>query len=152
MSEMNSADHSRTAVTGDTVTVEYTGTLPDGRIFDRATPENPFVFTMGAGQVLPAFESPLEGMQVGETKTFAIPPGDAYGIWKEELVVTVPRQSFPEGEQIQVGKRAKVADEEGNDCVMQVLEVSDTHVKLDGNHPLAGYTLSFNDVTLTAIN
>ena len=48
----NSVDPDRLADTGDTVTVEYIGTLPNGRVFDKSTSENPFVFTLGARQVL----------------------------------------------------------------------------------------------------
>ncbi len=135
---------------GVTVTLEYTGTLLDGRVFDRATPENPFVFTVGAHQVMPAFEAAVRGMKVGESRTFTIAPEEAYGLRHEELVITVPRESFPPEARIEAGKRAKGADADGNECKMIVLEVTETGIKLDGNHPLAGQTLHYNDVTLTA--
>jgi peptidylprolyl isomerase len=153
MSEMNStAGSSRTAEQGNRVTLEYTGTLPDGRVFDKATPENPFAFIVGAGEAMPAFEAAVQGMQVGETRTFVIQPREAYGIWHEEMLITVPRESFPPDERIEVGKRAKVVDADGNECVTKVIEITDSHIKLDGNHPLAGYALCYNDVRLTAID
>ncbi len=140
------------AVDGATVTLEYTGTILDGRVFDKATPENPFIFTLGAGQAMPAFEAQIQGMRRGEVRSFSIPPEDAYGIRHEELVLTVSRESFPPDERIEVGKRARVADADGNDCVMKVMEVTDSAIKLDGNHPLAGQLLTYNNVTLTAIS
>jgi peptidylprolyl isomerase len=144
-------DPERSADIGDTVTVEYIGTLPNGRVFDKSTSENPFVFTIGAQQVLPAFEYLVKGMKVGETKTFAISPYEAYGIWQEDRVITVERDTFPAEERIEVGKKAKVAYSGGTEQVMKVVEITDAGVKLDGNHPLAGYTLTFNNVTLTKI-
>ena len=153
MSELNeSIASSRTAEDGATVTLEYTGTIHDGRIFDKATPENPFVFTMGAHQAMPAFEAKIRGMRRGDSKTFTISPEDAYGIRHEELVVTVSRDSFPPDERIEVGKRARVADADGNECVAKVIEITDTSIKLDSNHPLAGHQLTYNDVTLTVIS
>jgi peptidylprolyl isomerase len=137
---------------GVTVTLEYTGILLDGRVFDKATPDNPFVFPVGAGQVMPAFQSAVRGMVVGETRTFAIRPEEAYGLHHEELVITVPRESFPPDERIEAGKRARVADADGNECKMIVLEVTDTGIKLDGNHPLAGQTLNYNNVTLMVVS
>ena len=144
-------DPDRSADTGDTVTVEYIGTLPNGRVFDKSTPENPFVFTIGAQQVLPAFEYHVKGMKVGETKSFAISPLEAYGIWQEDRVITVERNTFPAEEHIEIGKKAKVAYSGGTERVMKVVEINDTEIKLDGNHPLSGYTLTYNNVTLTKI-
>lgn len=145
-------DPDRTPVDGDTVTVEYIGTLPTGFIFDKASPENPFVFSIGAGQVLPKFEAVVKSMKVGEPRTFTVHMLEAYGPYREKMVITVPRDSFPAGERIEIGKRARVADNEGNQEVMRVIELTDDTVKLDGNHPLAGETLVFNNVTITAIN
>jgi FKBP-type peptidyl-prolyl cis-trans isomerase 2 len=140
------------AIDGATVTLEYTGTICDGRIFDKATPENPFCFTLGADQAMPAFEAEIRGMRLGESRSFSIPPQEAYGVRHEELVITVSRESFPPDERIEVGKRARVADADGNDCVMKVVEVTESAIKLDGNHPLAGELLTYNNVTLTAIS
>ena len=144
-------DPGRSADTGDTVTVEYIGTLPNGKVFDKSTSENPFVFTIGAKQVLPAFEYLIKGMKVGETKSFAISPLEAYGIWREDHVITVERNTFPAEEHIEVGKQAKVAYSGGTERVMKVVEITDAGIKLDGNHPLSGYTLTFNNVILTKI-
>ena len=90
-------------------------------------------------------------MKVGETKTFAISPLEAYGIWQEDRVITVERNTFPAAEHIEVGKQAKVAFSGGTEQVMKVVEITDTGIKLDGNHPLSGYTLTYNNVTLTKI-
>jgi peptidylprolyl isomerase len=72
------------AKTGDTVAVNYTGMLADGTVFDsNVDPKlghvQPFVFTIGAGQVIPGWEKGIVGMKVGEKKTLVIPPADAYG-------------------------------------------------------------------------
>ena len=64
--------------------VNYTGKLADGTVFDsNVDPKfghvTPFIFTLGAGQVIPGWDKGIVGMKVGETKTLVIPPADAYG-------------------------------------------------------------------------
>ena len=74
----------RTAKVGDTVSMNYTGRLQDGTVFDsnlepRFGHTEPFVFTLGAGQVIAGWDKGIVGMKVGEKKTLTIAPGDAYG-------------------------------------------------------------------------
>ena len=72
------------AKVGDTVSMNYTGTLTDGNVFDsNVDPKfghvEPFIFKLGAGQVISGWDKGITGMKVGEKKTLRIPPEDAYG-------------------------------------------------------------------------
>ncbi len=68
------------AVSGDTLTVHYTGKLTDGKIFDSSIPRGtPFEFTIGAGQVIKGWDQGLIGMKVGGKRTLTIPPDLGYG-------------------------------------------------------------------------
>jgi FKBP-type peptidyl-prolyl cis-trans isomerase len=68
-----------TALLGDTVSVIYTGSFLDGRVFDSNVGGNPLIFRLGAGQVIPGFEQGVVGMRVGGTRRLTIPPSLAYG-------------------------------------------------------------------------
>lgn len=67
------------AQAGDLVTVNYTGRLGDGTIFDTSVGKTPYSFTLGAGQVIPGWDQGIVGMQVGGKRILVIPPGLAYG-------------------------------------------------------------------------
>ena len=72
------------AKSGDTVSMNYTGKLADGTVFDsNVDPKfnhvTPFVFTLGAGQVIAGWDKGIVGMKVGEKKTLVISPADGYG-------------------------------------------------------------------------
>ena len=69
---------------GDTVAMNYTGKLADGTVFDsNVNPKfkhvQPFVFTIGAGQVIKGWDMGITGMKVGEKRTLEISPDYAYG-------------------------------------------------------------------------
>jgi peptidylprolyl isomerase len=128
---------------GDTVTVHYVGTLDNGRIFDSATAEEPLTITMGAGQVFPALERELLGMQAGETKNILIPAAEAYGERLRENVLKVERSMFPLGKVPVVGEKLRIEFRGGVERLMQIVEVGEGTVTLDGNHPLAGLDLTF---------
>ncbi len=73
------------AKTGDTVSMNYTGRLQNGAVFDsnvdlKFKHVEPFVFILGAGQVIPGWDKGIVGMRVGEKKTLTIAPGYAYGV------------------------------------------------------------------------
>ena len=65
------------AKSGDTVKVHYTGTLPDGVVFDSSEGRDPLSFQLGAGQIIPGFEAAVLGMSQGDEKTETIPCASA---------------------------------------------------------------------------
>ena len=67
------------AVDGMQVTVNYTGTFTDGTVFDSSIGKSPFVFTLGAGQVIKGWDLGVKGMKVGEKRKLTIPYTLAYG-------------------------------------------------------------------------
>ena len=67
------------AKNGDTVSVNYTGKLEDGTVFDSSVGKQPLDFVLGTHQVIPGMEQGVLGMKVGGKRTITIPPELAYG-------------------------------------------------------------------------
>jgi FKBP-type peptidyl-prolyl cis-trans isomerase len=67
------------AKSGDTVWVQYTGKLADGKQFDSSVGRGPFELVLGQGRVIKGWEEGLLGMKVGEKRTLVIPPDLGYG-------------------------------------------------------------------------
>ena len=124
-------------VSGDRVAVHYTGTLDDGSEFDSSRDREPLEFEMGAGQVIAGFERAVEALPVGQSSSFRLEPGDAYGETQDDLVFAVPLANAPDG--LSVGDSVQLAT--GQPAT--VIAISDETVKVDANHPLAGQALTF---------
>ena len=129
---------------GDTVTVHYTGRLDDGRVFDSSKERGPLELTVGEKQVIPGFEDALTEMEPGQAKTVTVPPEQAYGPRRPELMVAVDRTEFPEHIQPTVGQTLQLQSKDGMVTQVRVADVSDEQVTLDANHPLAGQNLTFD--------
>ena len=138
------------AKSGDTVRVHYTGTLDDGTQFDSSAGRDPLEFALGQGQVIPGFEVAVEGMAVGDTKSFRVEPGEAYGQHQPELVQEVPRSALPDEIQPEVGMALQSKSAEGHVTDLTVTNVTDESITVDANHPLAGKALRF-DIELVEI-
>jgi peptidylprolyl isomerase len=134
----------------DTVTVHYKGTLADGTPFDEASEDRPLKFIIGKQEVIPGFEEAVEGMFQGETRTFTIPAEKAYGEKNAELIEVMKRSDLPADLELQEGKQLEVTQDDDTVFHVLVTEVTDTHVTLDANHPLAGKDLTF-EIELLAV-
>ena len=144
-----------TAKDGDTVRVDYTGTLDDGTVFDSSIDPSfahvePLEFTIGAGLFLPGFEQVVIGLRPGESTTAHIPAEEAYGPYYEELIITLDWSQFEEGFVPEVGQQLYLQDAFGQTVTVIVLNVSEAGVIVDPNHHLAGEDLTF-EITLVEI-
>ena len=123
------------------VDVSYTLTV-DGAVFDQSQKDQPLEFMVGAGKMIPAFETAIIGLKVGDKKTFEIKSVDAYGAYDKTRLVEVPKTEFPADSPPTVGQRFSVQTQAGT-LPVTIAAVGDTTVTVDFNSPLAGKDLTF---------
>lgn len=132
------------------VNVYYTLSDEKGEVIDTNKGEEPLVYIQGQGMMIPGFEKALVGAHALETLSFVVTPDEGYGARRSENIIQVPRDVFVDSNPIEVGYQVTGEAPDGSPHVFQVLEVSDSHVTLDGNHPLAGEELHF-EVTVLSV-
>jgi len=138
-----SLEQDRAVTVGDQVRVNYIGRFANGSIFDSSEGREPLEFVVGAEQVISGFDKAVIGLKPGESCQVVIPPADGYGDHVPEMVAEVERHLIPNNEQLVLGSMLEVSLENGQSLEVQVVEISDEAVVLDGNHPLAGKDLHF---------
>jgi peptidylprolyl isomerase len=131
------------AKTGDKVKVHFEGYLEDGQVFGSTIDDQPFEFIIGDKNMLPGFENAVIGMQKGDTKTITLPPEEAYGAHKKELVSVMEKSGFPKEINLEIGKRLRVRTQDGKYTVVTIKDFTEDSIVLDENDPLAGKTLTF---------
>ena len=150
MFKIKKTKNMKKVLSDSTVTVNYTGRLEDGTIFDSSMVEGrePMTAKLGEGRLIKGFEEGLVDMSEGDTKTVEIESTEAYGEYLDYLIQEVEKSQMP-GE-VEVGMPLQAQTEMG---VVQfvVKEINENTVVLDANHPLAGKKLIF-DLEVVSIN
>lgn len=132
------------------VSIHYTLTDDEGDEIDSSTGQEPLAYLHGAGNVIAGLEDALTGRVVGDHFQVVIQPEDGYGEFDEELVQSIPRGAFEGIQEIEPGMQFQTEDDDGEQMMVTVQEVTEDEVVIDGNHPLAGVVLHF-DVTVTDV-
>lgn len=110
---------------------------------EQANEENPLVFLYGVGMMLPKFEENLNGLKEGDSYDFHLVAADAYGEKDESAIAELPIHMFGDMEKPAVDTILPLQDNNGNQFRARVTHVSDSGVKVDLNHPMAGQDLHF---------
>jgi FKBP-type peptidyl-prolyl cis-trans isomerase SlpA len=135
---------------GTHVTLHFALLLPDGTRIDATPGDRPATFLWGDGRLPVGFERRLAGLRAGERGRFDVPAAEAFGPHHPHNVQTHPRGAFPEHLGLEPGLVVHFQDPRGGGIPGIVRSVTDDHVEVDFNHPLAGRDLVF-EVHLVAV-
>lgn len=121
----------------------------NGKIIEALDEARPLKFIYGTGRLLPVFESNISSLKTGDLFRFALNSEMAYGDKREEMIINVPVGVFETDDKInedicRVGNEVPMTDSEGNPLTGIINEITDTYVRMDFNHPMAGLDLFFS--------
>ncbi len=110
-------------------------------VLDSSTSTGPMRFVYGGGQVFPALEQALGGLEPGAHVVQTLSAAEGFGDRDESRVVEVPRaQLAPD---VSVGDTVSAQNPQGQRFRLVVLHLDEKTARLDGNHPLAGKDVVF---------
>ncbi len=124
------------------VSFHYTLKNSKGEQLESSVGSEPLMYLEGVGQIIPGLEEAIKALKAGDKKTITVKAAEAYGEVEPEMIVEVPKERLPKKD-VEVGDRFHADAGDGHAQVVQVTKVTDTHVTIDGNHPLAGQDLTF---------
>ena len=127
------------------VAFHYTLTNQAGNTLDSSHQrEEPLTYLHGYGNIIPGLEKALIGKQTGDKLDVTVAPEDGYGERNDGLIQQVPISAFEGSEgNLQPGMQFQAQTEAGP-RVFTITAVEGDDITVDGNHPLAGETLSFS--------
>lgn len=123
---------------------------------EETTAQEPFRYLSGFNMTLEKFETETANLNVGDTFDFTLTKDEAYGDYYDDRVLMLDKQMFCvngkfDSENIRVDALVPLQNEAGQRFLGHVLEITDTQVKMDLNHPLAGKTLNFKGTVVEKI-
>ena len=116
--------------------------VDNGEILDSNINAAPLSFIVGKGQIIPGLEEKIKDLKVGEKADIKVAAVDAYGVYDDNAVQTLPKEQFA-GLELQVGMTLYGQGEHGETVQVIVKNFNDETVEIDFNHPLAGKDLLF---------
>jgi FKBP-type peptidyl-prolyl cis-trans isomerase SlyD len=121
----------------------------NGRIIEALDESRPLTFMYGTGRLLPVFESNIGLLKTGDNFRFTLNSEMAYGDKREEMIINIPVGVFETNGKInedicRVGNEVPMTDSDGNPLTGIINEITDTYVRMDFNHPMAGLDLFFS--------
>ena len=116
--------------------------VDNGEILDSNLQGAPLSFIVGKGQIIPGLEEKIKGLKAGESANIEVAAADAYGVYDENAVQTLPKEQFA-GLELNVGMTLYGQGEHGETVQVIVKSFNDENVEIDFNHPLAGQDLLF---------
>lgn len=133
---------------GSFLTLHYRLAGPDGADIINTFDEQPATLSLGSGELAPAMEARLLGLDEGTRTRFELAPGEAFGERNPELLQRVSRGLLDElgdpEERYDVGDVVQFPTPDGQGAYAGVVrEVADESVLFDFNHPLAGQPVTF---------
>lgn len=136
---------SKLVESGDTVSLHYVGTFPDGEEFDNSYGRGEAVeVTVGAGMLISGFDAALVGMSIGEKRHIELTTDEAYGDINPQAYVEVAKDSFPNDFPFEKGAFIPLTNEQGGQFIGRLDEVVGDNIRVDLNHPMAGKDLNFD--------
>lgn len=134
---------------GSFLTLHYRMSGPQGQVIINTFGGQPATLSLGAGELSPAIERRLLGLEEGVHTTLELDDGEAFGERQPEMVQWVARklmaqlsdaqQQYVEGDVVQFPTPDGRGQYAGT--VIEVRE--DGAILFDFNHPLAGQPVSF---------
>lgn len=125
------------------VALDYRVSLANGVTVDASGEASPLWYIHGRNNLLPAFEKELEGLAVGDQKSFRLKASDAYGNKNPELVIDVDKWQLAQSGKCIPGEMVTVRNRSGQEAEGRIVAVDKNTVKVDLNHELAGQDLDF---------
>lgn len=133
---------SQTVQANSFITLNYRISLENGATVMDTFQGTPATLHLGCGELLPSLEACLTGLNVGQRKTFSLPPAQAFGDYQPNLVERVKREHMKE-ETIEPMSVMEFVAPDGSRYQGLVREVDEQLAVIDFNHPLAGKTIEF---------
>lgn len=134
----------RTVARGDTLQLRYALRPRGGEDiisnFDDAEAET---ITLGDGTLAPMLEQWLIDLHPGERHVFLLDPWQAFGASQPDLIQTLPRSDLPADMHLEIDQLFEFIMPNGQTLAGRILEIGDTAVKVDFNHPLADLCIEF---------
>lgn len=122
------------------ISFHYSLTDADGVVIESSKDRDPVSFISGMGMIVPGLEKEIINFTAGQKGRVEVKAEEGYGLIDFAKYVQVPRESLPK-QDIKVGDMFQSSQ---SPLPFTVKQITETHVVLDGNHPLAGEDLIFD--------
>lgn len=132
------------------VVIDYTLKDDEGKVIDSSEGKEGLAYLHGAQNIIPGLENALAGKAVGDSLQVTIPPEEGYGVHDESKIQPVDKAMFEGAGDLAVGMDYYAQGPDGEMLTITIVEITDEHIVVDGNHPLAGKNLHF-DVKVTEV-
>ncbi len=134
------------------ITLNYRISQPGGAVLISTFESTPATLQLGNGELTHGLESCLVGLATGEYRVFDLAENQAFGPRHDALIERIPRDALPQGDYtVEPQQVLGFTAPDGNRFSGLVLEVNESTVVIDFNHPLAGRAVCF-EVEVIGIN
>lgn len=131
--------------------VEFHYALVDkGEVQEGTRAGDPLTYVHGYMMLAPGLEAAMVGHQSGDHFQAEVPPETGFGMRDESLVELFPKQAFEDMPVVEKGLLVQLEDEEGKPKLARIVDIDQSGVTVDTNHPYAGVTLNF-DVEIISV-